>query len=232
VTPLQVIGIGAQGVGLTISANTISGCISTDPATGFGIYVDGVTHSVAITGNVITQCSFGLVSFAGEGPVNMVVSGNQISGATTGTYSTGMVLSTDPTGSNFSLTGNVISGCHTSTSGGYGLVTGVNDLYLSGNLFTGNDLDIYPQSDQIIRSTGDAFSTASSGPLIVAVDSNNIAGGGTQQRGRGSGEPLVGSWNVGDVVYNTSPAVGYPVGWVCTTSGTPGTWNPFGAITT
>lgn len=39
------------------------------------------------------------------------------------------------------------------------------------------------------------------------------------------------SCSVGDIVYNSSPAAGGHVGWICTTAGTPGTWNTFGAIT-
>lgn len=35
---------------------------------------------------------------------------------------------------------------------------------------------------------------------------------------------------VGDKVYNSAPAAGGNVGWVCTTAGAPGTWKQFGAI--
>jgi hypothetical protein len=43
--------------------------------------------------------------------------------------------------------------------------------------------------------------------------------------------PVSGSYNSGDIVWNTAPTVGNPVGWVCTNSGNPGRWNPFGQIT-
>jgi hypothetical protein len=42
--------------------------------------------------------------------------------------------------------------------------------------------------------------------------------------------PLNGSYNKGDIVWNTDPKVGQPVGWVCTRTGTPGDWRPFGII--
>jgi hypothetical protein len=42
--------------------------------------------------------------------------------------------------------------------------------------------------------------------------------------------PTVGTWAVGDLVYNTAPVSGGYVGWVCTTAGTPGTWKTFGLI--
>ena len=45
-----------------------------------------------------------------------------------------------------------------------------------------------------------------------------------------SAAPTVGTWTVGSIVYNTAPTAGGYLGWVCTTAGTPGTWNTFGAI--
>jgi hypothetical protein len=45
-----------------------------------------------------------------------------------------------------------------------------------------------------------------------------------------SSAPTTGTWNVGDVVYHSTPAAGGNMGWVCTTAGTPGTWKTFGTI--
>jgi hypothetical protein len=36
--------------------------------------------------------------------------------------------------------------------------------------------------------------------------------------------PTTGTWKVGDRVFNSTPAIGQPKGWICTVSGTPGTW--------
>lgn len=36
--------------------------------------------------------------------------------------------------------------------------------------------------------------------------------------------PTAGEWKRGDRVLNSSPSVGAPKGWICTVSGTPGTW--------
>jgi Pectate lyase superfamily protein len=46
----------------------------------------------------------------------------------------------------------------------------------------------------------------------------------------GSTFPTTGSYTKGDLIYNTNPTPGGYVGWICTASGTPGTWNTFGAI--
>jgi hypothetical protein len=46
----------------------------------------------------------------------------------------------------------------------------------------------------------------------------------------GSTAPTTGTWKVGDKVYNTAPAAGGYIGWVCIVAGTPGTWKGFGTI--
>lgn len=45
-----------------------------------------------------------------------------------------------------------------------------------------------------------------------------------------SAVPSSGSWRIGTIVYNTSPAAGGTIGWVCTATGSPGTWKTFGTI--
>ena len=37
--------------------------------------------------------------------------------------------------------------------------------------------------------------------------------------------PNSGTWSNGDIVWNTTPPAGGTPGWVCVTSGTPGTWK-------
>lgn len=46
----------------------------------------------------------------------------------------------------------------------------------------------------------------------------------------GTDRPTTGNYNKGDIVWNTDPRTGQPVGWVCITSGSPGDWRPFGII--
>jgi hypothetical protein len=45
-----------------------------------------------------------------------------------------------------------------------------------------------------------------------------------------SAPPAGNSWLKGDVIYNNNPVPSGNIGWVCTVSGTPGTWKTFGAI--
>lgn len=46
----------------------------------------------------------------------------------------------------------------------------------------------------------------------------------------GTAAPTTGTHANGDIRWNTSPAAGTNIGWVCTSAGTPGTWKAFGVI--
>lgn len=70
-------------------------------------------------------------------------------------------------------------------------------------------------------------------PPYVASAIDQSTGGGnsveTQQR-RASAPPSAGLWSRGDTCWNTEPFAGAPIGWVCTSGGTPGVWSAFGRI--
>jgi hypothetical protein len=46
----------------------------------------------------------------------------------------------------------------------------------------------------------------------------------------GNEPPSSGSFNEGDIVWNSSPQAGKSIGWVCVQPGNPGIWNGFGRI--
>jgi len=56
--------------------------------------------------------------------------------------------------------------------------------------------------------------------------------GGTEFRRTflGISPPASGDWLAGDIFYDKTPSASGKIGWVCTVSGTPGTWKAFGAI--
>jgi hypothetical protein len=45
-----------------------------------------------------------------------------------------------------------------------------------------------------------------------------------------SAAPTGNTWQQGDITFNDNPVAGGTLGWVCTTSGTPGTWKTFASI--
>ena len=73
-----------------------------------------------------------------------------------------------------------------------------------------------------------------------AVSANSYAGITTAIPGRGSSQrdffgsaaPVTGTWIQGDKLWVEYPAAGAPMGWTCVSSGTPGTWYPFGGMQT
>lgn len=51
-----------------------------------------------------------------------------------------------------------------------------------------------------------------------------------KKRFYGTGIPSVGTYEAGDIIWNTSPVLGGALGWICIVSGTVGTWVQFGEI--
>lgn len=47
---------------------------------------------------------------------------------------------------------------------------------------------------------------------------------------KGPSAPTSGVYNQGDIVWNSNPRPKSFIGWICTQSGNPGVWNPFGEI--
>jgi hypothetical protein len=70
----------------------------------------------------------------------------------------------------------------------------------------------------IWNSNGDIVDTSSTTLLSNAVI------------GQYTAAPTTGTWTRGTVIYNSTPSSAGFVGWVCTASGTPGTWKTFGLI--
>lgn len=72
-----------------------------------------------------------------------------------------------------------------------------------------------------------------SGPVFqngFGVRNTGDAAGTAKARLLGTAAPVSGTYEVGDIVYNSAPTSGGYIGWVCTVAGTPGTWNTFGLI--
>ena len=46
----------------------------------------------------------------------------------------------------------------------------------------------------------------------------------------GTAPPTTGAWTRNTIVWNSAPSAGGVIGWVCVSSGTPGTWKSFGTI--
>lgn len=77
-----------------------------------------------------------------------------------------------------------------------------------------------PGSRWLNPLTGDVWHKRQGGSLKTGWQLDRSAGG----------PPASGTFRVGDTVRNTSPVPGGPIGWVCTTAGSPGVFKSFGDI--
>jgi hypothetical protein len=59
-------------------------------------------------------------------------------------------------------------------------------------------------------------------PLVNFIENEKVA----------TSPPKTGMWEHGQHLWNIEPTPGGIIGWVCVTSGSPGTWKPFGTIST
>ena len=194
-----------------------------------GIWV-GASSEVMVNGNyIVDQAGYApsdLTTFGGGGiivsaggygaPVsmtNVTITGNYVqnslttwSGAPATSIRTGAITAFNDTSgaatmNNITLTNNVVDQV-------YGVGVQTNELqscFINGNAVT--------------NSSGAKLLDTSSTLRL----SNVIMGAYTAA-------PTTGAHVIGTVIFGSAPAASGFIGWVCTASGTPGTWKTFGAI--
>ena len=64
--------------------------------------------------------------------------------------------------------------------------------------------------------------------MVLAI--NQTTTGAPEGRESRAAVPTGGTWKRGHILYNSAPSAAGTVGWICTASGTPGTWKTFGTI--
>ncbi len=79
---------------------------------------------------------------------------------------------------------------------------------------------------------GNRIESRATTPYVPAVRDQSTGGNNSiepQQR-RATAPPTSGLWSQGDTLWNAQPFSGSPLGWVCTSGGTPGVWSVIGRI--
>jgi hypothetical protein len=66
-------------------------------------------------------------------------------------------------------------------------------------------------------------------PKVKLTVAGDVSFGGKKFT-TGSGAPIDGEFNIGDICWNQNPTPTGYVGWICTEAGAPGKWNAFGLI--
>jgi hypothetical protein len=201
--------------------NTVCGNNISNIQGGNGIRLQGDTVNVCVgntvSGNTINVASFGVRV---TNSVNNLIVGNTVVGATTNgiygqagnnnnTYSSNKVYGS--TASGLQLDGgnkNVISGNTSNQNGTYGIYinTGVTNTTVVGNVLYDNTTADWTDAG----TDTEAFDN-------IGVPLNKV--------GYGTAIPTTGTWYRGNIVWNTTPSAGGVPGWMCVTTGTPGTWK-------
>lgn len=103
--------------------------------------------------------------------------------------------------------------------------------------YSGNDLSYVAGDAQIWRittaATTEAFGTSAPIPyqiIFTKIAFSDLGGNNPRRIGYSDSVPTTGNWARGDRLYHTNPSAGSYEGWVCVSSGTPGTWKTFGSI--
>lgn len=238
---------------VTVTGNTVYGTVA--DGSGFGQEGQGIKfyeafEGLTITGNTCEACATdgiallgGLPPTTGGDGSGFVVSGNScIANNRHGIHVRPGTLGSGPAGppapihtgtiSGNVCVANISNGIHVSTND---VTTKPENIAITGNatksnggwgLFADNLLNSNVGANQHASNTSGAASVTFAGMSDEQISHHN----GIARVTFALNYPTAGAWNRGDIVYKTDPAPSGKVGWVCTTSGSPGTWKPFGAI--
>lgn len=192
---------GVAGIRLRLCAESTANANKIDGVSSFGIYAQSTEGSISVLGNSMKNCGDSGILCSEGSNCNFTINDNNILSAVNAGISVA-------SGKYITVNGNTMTGI---TGSGRGLV-----LPTSGVLFV-----------SVMSNVTNATT-----PVILSIDGTVTQSGNSwnptvQYR---SASPTSGTWRVGDIVYNTSPAASGVIGWVCVTAGTPGSWKSFGNI--
>lgn len=120
-------------------------------------------------------------------------------------------------------------------------VRGAKDLYLNNNTFGHDSTTSFPnvftyRLDSVTNlhesnNSNIGYGYNTNAPLFASVENDRFVNVHKDVSiGWGTAAPTTGPHNKGDIIYNTNPTSSTNAAWICTTSGTPGTWVVFGDL--
>lgn len=223
--PPIYIGASSENGTMVISANNIAFTAAQDTADciyildGAGTSIVGNNLLYGRNGINVPQPSVG-VELRGLNIQSNEIVGCKRAGITVGNNGAGRVIR------DLTIKDNVISGCATKAANTYDSIfveqSGgtIADVYIDGNV----TFDYDTNTRDHVRLSGTIDN--------VVVEPNIKAKGlnGTLVTGYYNAAPGSGTWYAGQRIYDFSPSSGGVEGWICTVSGTPGTWKTFGTV--
>lgn len=203
-------GILFNRVGFTTIINSFGGCVTGTPSNVYGITIDGFTDTIKLI-NTQWENSTYMLAISSVDPLQ-------------------------PTG-DFPL---IMDSCQIEAP----IRIDARYHYISiGTRYTQN-VEVVG-SDVIIESICDYFDNGSnyiitgsnsrienalpmSTTSVPALQNGWVLGG--RKEALRAAPPLTGTYVANDIVWNNTPNAGSSAGWICSISGTPGTWQPFGQV--
>ena len=202
-------GIGvSMSSGVTVSDNLIEGDATHGVCVGFNYPANRVSDVIIANNQCRGSASRAVWIEASEPSSSLqrvVASSNIVSGGSHGFY-----LGTSAAGAvldDVTIANNIV---HRAEAASYFIV------------------DHAPAQSTNVRLIGNTGAAPTFGPNAGLIE--NQGNSWNAYRGDGAAAPISGTWQRGAIIFNSAPAPGSPVGWVCTASGEPGTWSRFGAI--
>jgi hypothetical protein len=213
---------------VTISGNSFRNCKGTVINTN---QLTAVDTPLVITGNAFNDCGSALFAYQHH---NIVFTGNRLEKIALNGISVDLC-------NNMVIDGNNILNCSDSVSGTY---SGIRLSRATYPFINGNVINSPKQKYgiEVVQASNEKYTNIGQNHISSFVTSwCSFANGSTkgtqslmQKTFYNSAIPTVGTWNVGDIVYNTNPSATGSIGWVCVTSGTFGGTAPvfkaFGTI--
>jgi len=215
-------GIFCSGAKTRICGNSIIDMDSDVSEDNYGIYVLG--EGCVISDNIVDEApSSGIRLYTNSH--KCVISNNQISNSgqyANGSYKYGIWLDQVQDcivdGNNVyddQETATQLVGIYVRSKTENGTNNVISDNHVSGNAssnITISDADL----QKVIQGNSDS-----------KYDRVRIGG---KVHAYGTAVPTSGTWNQGDIFWNTSPSASGAPGWVCTTGGTPGIWKAMASL--
>jgi hypothetical protein len=109
-------------------------------------------------------------------------------------------------------------------------------LLSGGNISTAGTIGAGAITSSALLTGANVSTAGTIGAASLTTSGNVIVSGGTLTLGaivvaRGTNYPAAGTWNAGDILFNSAPAAGMVTGWICTVGGTAGgAWLGFGTL--
>ena len=239
----------ADYIGVLASTTDIFSCVGCS-FVGTSSYVlrVGVVNggkSSIVNDNIYRYCTFGIfmsVASTYTGYRNLIVAGNSVENSTTGirigdgswdiqnvNVANNVVKNCTQTGILFNVIGNYNVVCSNNLIENVNTSNGSTEPFESGINFFGSTPTGVVSGNFVINDSGVGYARyginiANADYPLTITNTNSFSGMITGGVRNNQAIPTTGSWVKGDTRWNWNATSGQPMGWVCTTSGSPGTW--------